>query len=255
MPDIDAKPIASEQARALRLFAVLQKALGHEFPNILIGIQGLVRLLELEEGGLLSADGHDYLERVAAGAAKAHALAAALSDVARLGKGKTPAETVDLAEVVAEAVAEANQLAQGQFAAYHGLTQVLILAVPHLALRKVLGLLLRRAATARPGESPRHVEVSARVNGTEVEIRLADDGPALLPEQIARLFEPFMGADDTGLEMFLLRQLVEDWGGRVRVESKPGSGNVIAVTCHLSPVPCPSHDTRDRGPGTRDKGQ
>jgi len=233
MPHTDAKPITEEPDRAMRLFAVLQKALSHELPNMLIGVQGLGRLLELEQGERLSAEGRDYLERMIAGTAKAHALVTALADVARLGKGRDAAGAMDLAEVVTEAVAEANQVAQHRFAEYHGAKQVLILTVPRAALRKVLGLLLRRAGTICPGAPPRRVEVSTRITETEVAIRVAEDRPVLFPEQIARLFEPFGGTDDHGLEMFLLRQLVEDWGGVVRVESEPASGTVFVVTCPL----------------------
>jgi len=236
MPDTEAGKLAADEARAARLFAVLQKALGHELPNMLIGVQGLVRLLELEQADRLGAEGRDYLARIGAGAAKAHALTTALAEVARLGKGPTPVGVVDLDEIIAETVAEANQLAPSRFALYHGGKQVLILAVPRAALRKVLGLLLRRAGSVRPGESPRHVEVSARATEMDVEIRVAEDGPALAPEQIARLFEPFAGAADRGLEMFLVRQLAEDWGGGVRVESKLGSGNVFVVSCPLAAV-------------------
>jgi signal transduction histidine kinase len=227
MSETDAQTIRDEESRAARLFAVLQKALRHELPNTLIGVQGMARLLALEEGERLSDEGRNYLERITAGAAKAHALVTALAEVARLGRAPDTTGTVDLGEVVAEAVAEANQLARGRFVEYYGPKQLLILAVSRPALRRVLGILLRRAG---PGEPARHMEVSAHVAGSAVEIRVADDGPALAPEQITRLFEPFRGEDDQGLNWFLLRQLVEDWGGSVRVES----GRVFVVSCPLS---------------------
>src|SRR5205085_11746932 len=63
---------------------------------------------------------------------------------------------LDLAEVITEAVAEANQVAQSRFAEYHGAKPAVILTVPRNALRKVLGLLLRRAGATIPGPSVEH---------------------------------------------------------------------------------------------------
>jgi signal transduction histidine kinase len=246
--DRDATPTAAEglptgqegsRARLERLLAVLQKALGHELPNHLIALQGLTRLLELEEGERLSAAGKEYLGRLAAGAAKAHALVAALAEVARPETAPGPAETVDLAELAAEVIAEAKQLAPGAGVEYHAPQQAFLLPAPRTALRQALALLLRRAGTAGAGGRPLRVDVSARATATGAEIRVADDGEAVPGEMIDRLFDPFGGTGGPGLDLFLVRQLAEGWGGTVRVESEPGRGTAFVVTCPLSPVPCP----------------
>ncbi|HZT79008.1 MAG TPA: HAMP domain-containing sensor histidine kinase [Gemmataceae bacterium] len=224
----DAAP-ARDGDRAARLLAVLQKALGHELPNVLVGVQGLARLVELEEAERLSADGRAYLGRLAAGAGRAHALVTALAEVARLGRPYPAAEPVDLAEVAAEAVAEAKQLATPRAVDYHGPEQSVILSAPRPALRKALVLLLRRAAAA--GKGCRRVEVTARVVGNRAEVRVADDGPAVPPEKAGRLFEPFTDPDDPGLDLFLVAQLAEGWGGGARAESGPGPRKAIVLTC------------------------
>jgi signal transduction histidine kinase len=216
-------------ARHERLLALFQKALGHELPNRLIAVQGLARLLELEEGERLGAEGRDYLGRLAAAAEEAHGLVAALAEVVRLGRA--PAGAVDLAEVAAEAVAEAEQLAAGRTVEYYWPRQACLLVAPRPALRKVLVLLLRRAGTAGTGGRPLRVDVCARLTRKDVEIRVSDDGAAIPNETIERLFEPFAGADGSGLGLFLVRHLAEGWGGTVRVESHPGRGTEFVVTC------------------------
>ncbi len=55
-----------------QLRASLQKALGHDLPNQLVAVQGLVKLLELEEGERLTEEGRDYLVRLAAAARRTH---------------------------------------------------------------------------------------------------------------------------------------------------------------------------------------
>jgi signal transduction histidine kinase len=225
---MDATP---NEIRLGRLLAVLQKGLGHELPNQLVAVQGMARLLALEEGERLSAEGRDYLGRVAAGAAKAHALVSALAEVARLARPSAPNEAVDLAEAVAEAVAEAKQLAPGRSPEYHATVPALLLSSPRPALRTVLLALLRHAGTAAE-----RVELNTRPAATGVDLLIAGDGPGVSQE---RLFEPFVGPDGRGLDLFLAREIAEGWGGSVRSEPGERAGTVFVVTCPLSFVPSP----------------
>ncbi len=218
---------ADNEARLARLLAVLRKGLGHEMANQLVAVQGLARLVEQEEGERLSAEGRAQLARVAAGAAKAHALAGALADVARLAGPPAPAERVDLAELVAEVVAEAKQLAAGRRTEYHASVQALALSVSRPALRKVLAILLRRTAGAR-------VEVTTRPIAEAAEICIVAEGSVFSPESAGRAFEPFTGPEGQGLDLFLARELAEGWGGSLRLEpAEDGAGTVFVVTCPL----------------------
>jgi signal transduction histidine kinase len=209
-----AEPVAAD--RLARLLAVLEQALGHDLPNQLFAIQGLARLLDLEEGARLSADGRHYLERVVAAAARAHALIATLAEVTHVTHAPPAAEDVDLAEVAAEAVAEAKQLADDRPAEYHGPEQRLVLAVPRAILRRVLVLLLRR-----PG-----VQLSVRRRDHVAELRVVPAGAALP----VTMSDPFLFAGSHGLDLFLVAQLAESWGGSVHVES----GTTLVVTCPLA---------------------
>jgi two-component system sensor histidine kinase PilS (NtrC family) len=64
-------------------------------------------------------------------------------------------------------------------------------------------------------------------------IRFADTGRGMGPDEVARLFTPFSTAfdDGTGLGMAIVRRIVEDHGGTIDVESRPGEGTT--VTIHL----------------------
>jgi two-component system sensor histidine kinase KdpD len=232
-PDKPTDPVdrGGAAARHERLLAMLQKALGHELPTQLIAVQGLARLLELEEGERLGEEGRAYLGRLSAAAEKAHALVAELAEVVRLERSPAPAGGADLAEVAAEAIAEVKQLAADRPVEYHGPGQAPVVSVPRPALRKLLVLLLRRAGTKGTDERPLRVEVNTRLSPTDVEIRVSDDGATLPGAAMERLFEPFAGA---GLDLFLVRHLAEGWGGTVRVEARPGGGSVFVVTCPLS---------------------
>jgi CheY-like chemotaxis protein/anti-sigma regulatory factor (Ser/Thr protein kinase) len=81
--------------------------------------------------------------------------------------------------------------------------------------------------------------VAAReVNGAAaVEMRVADTGIGMTPEQISRLFEPFTQADrsttrrfgGTGLGLAITRRFVQLMGGDIQVESQLGRGSTFRI--------------------------
>ena len=71
-----------------------------------------------------------------------------------------------------------------------------------------------------------------------VTIRVEDDGPGV--EDVERIFEPHYTTKvkGTGLGLAIARQIVEEHGGTIRAESKPGQGTSVRI--HLpgaSPMP------------------
>jgi len=71
-----------------------------------------------------------------------------------------------------------------------------------------------------------------------VEIRVADTGPGMEDEILARLFQPFVQADETisrehggtGLGLSITRRLAELMGGTATATSDPGHGSTFTVT-------------------------
>lgn len=68
----------------------------------------------------------------------------------------------------------------------------------------------------------------------EVEVVVADTGPGIAPEIASRIFEPFFTTKSlhggTGLGLYISRNLIENLGGRIRVESVKGSGTSFFIT-------------------------
>ena len=73
-------------------------------------------------------------------------------------------------------------------------------------------------------------------------IRFIDTGRGMSEEQLARLFTPFATAFDggTGLGMAIVRRIVEDHGGVIDAESKPGEGTTVTIL-----LPREGRDFRD----------
>jgi signal transduction histidine kinase len=66
-------------------------------------------------------------------------------------------------------------------------------------------------------------------------ISFEDTGRGMDDEERARLFHPFKTFFDggTGIGMAIVYRIVEEHGGRLTVESEPGSGSTIAVELPL----------------------
>jgi signal transduction histidine kinase/CheY-like chemotaxis protein/HPt (histidine-containing phosphotransfer) domain-containing protein len=83
---------------------------------------------------------------------------------------------------------------------------------------------------------------------TRATLAVADTGIGLGPEQLARLFQPFVQADSsttrqfggTGLGLSIVQRLAQVMGGDVAVESAPGVGSTFTVTLTLHAAPADS---------------
>ena len=66
-----------------------------------------------------------------------------------------------------------------------------------------------------------------------VEIDVTDDGPGIPPEVLPRIFDPFFTTKDvgrgSGLGLFIAHEIIEEHGGTLTVESRPGSGTRFRI--------------------------
>lgn len=82
------------------------------------------------------------------------------------------------------------------------------------------------------------VDVVARRFRDEVQVAVSDTGIGIAPEDQARIFEEFQQAshstmrtaEGTGLGLTLARRFVELHGGRISLESEPGSGSTFTIS-------------------------
>lgn len=93
-------------------------------------------------------------------------------------------------------------------------------------LQQILVNLLLNAAYAMGGKG--RVEIRARRADRFIEIRVTDDGPGILPEELERIFDPFYSTkpqgEGTGLGLSICAQLVDVYGGEITVENASGRG-------------------------------
>ena len=106
-------------------------------------------------------------------------------------------------------------------------------------LHDVMRNLVENAVNYSPPET--EIRLSARRADGAVRIEVADSGPGIPPEDLARVFERFYRVDKsrtgpgTGLGLAIVKHLVELHGGEARATNRPEGGAVFIVTLLAGP--------------------
>lgn len=101
-------------------------------------------------------------------------------------------------------------------------------------MERVFWNLIQNAVQASPEGSL--VTVGARVNGTEAVAEVKDQGRGIPPDNMESIFNPFFTtkSEGTGLGLAIVAKIVDEHGGKVHVQSKPGEGTTFTVTLPMS---------------------
>jgi signal transduction histidine kinase len=121
--------------------------------------------------------------------------------------------------------------------------------------------ILTNAIQAMPRGGEVHITTQniAGSGGAEfLQLRFADTGPGIPPQDREKVFTPFYSTKATGfgLGLAITRKIVEDHGGRVFVTGGDGPGTVVVMELPLPGLGIrgTGYGTRDTGNGTRDSG-
>lgn len=97
-------------------------------------------------------------------------------------------------------------------------------------LHRALSNLVLNAMDAMPEGGT--VTISAKPLPRSIEIRVADTGQGLTPEECSRLFTPYYTTKQhgTGLGLAIVQSVVSDHGGTIAVESLDGTGAIFIIT-------------------------
>jgi len=117
-------------------------------------------------------------------------------------------------------------------------TQVVTIQADERRLKQILVNLLGNAVKFTPGGGKVGLEMQSDVEQQMVHFVVRDTGIGITPENIGRLFQPFVQLDSslsrqysgTGLGLSLVKRLVELHGGSVSVESQVGQGSCFTVS-------------------------
>ncbi|RMH75394.1 MAG: sensor histidine kinase [Calditrichaeota bacterium] len=111
---------------------------------------------------------------------------------------------------------------------------VQVLADPPQINQVLLNLLLN-AVDAVSGEG--QITISARQEGAQVIIEVADNGVGMSPEQVEKAFKPFYTdkPGGTGLGLAVAQKIVQRHHGKITITSHPGEGTRVAFSLPVAP--------------------
>jgi len=217
----------------LVVLGTIAAELGHEINNPLTYI--LHNLAELEAG--LTARPPEELQtllhQTREGADRIHDIVLSLGQMSR--RGEVDRGAVELALVLETAIAMTAHHFEGRARiqrAFQAMPSVW--GNPTRLGQLFINLLSNAAQSIDPDPAERgEVVVRTSVRDGMAEVEISDTGSGIPPEVQSRLFEPFFttkpAGQGTGLGLPICRNIVREHGGRLELESDPGSGTTVRI--------------------------
>ncbi|MEI7455395.1 MAG: ATP-binding protein [Nitrosomonadales bacterium] len=103
-------------------------------------------------------------------------------------------------------------------------------------LRQVLHNLLQNAQDALSGVEQPTIILSSQVMQGEIHLRVLDNGTGFSENALSRVFEPYMTTKTkgTGLGLAIVKKIIEEHGGRIRVENNATGGACVSISLPLT---------------------
>ena len=223
-----------------RLGRTLLNSVSHEFRTPISAIMGATGNLRAEGGLSLSQD--RFIGEIESAGARLNRVVQSLLSAARLQAGQLQPrlDWCEARDVIHAALEESAALIGDHP------VETKIAAGPHLArmdfvlMQQALSNLVANAAVHTPPQTP--IEISARFEGKDLLLQVADRGPGLPPGEIDRIFELFHRLPNskpggTGLGLAIVKGFVEAQGGRVRAANGAHGGAIFNIFLPASDTP------------------
>ncbi len=236
LADAQAQLIKSEK---LATVGQLTASIAHEVNNPIAVIQGNLDLMR----ELLGPDGTarvaPELKLVDQQIERMRLIVTQLLQFARPSEYAGYVDQVDTAQVLEDCLVLAgHQITRSGITLQRDYRATQRPAINRNELQQVLVNLIVNALHAMPQGG--QLRLSTQDDGPdEVALAVADTGPGLAPEMLARLFQPFVTgkAEGTGLGLWISRGLVERYGGDIVAANRSGGERGAVFTVRLKVAP------------------
>lgn len=243
----DLSRVNLELARALRARDEFLASVSHELRTPLTGILGLSEVLQLRTYGELNDRQQRAMAMIEESGRHLMELINDILDLSKIEAGKSELQIApcSLADICLASLHLARGMAQqkNQDLQYSPPTETIILQADARRLKQILVNLLGNAIKFTPRNGELGLEVQTNKTEHFVKLTVWDKGLGIEPENLQKLFKPFVQIDGslareypgTGLGLVLVRHLTEMHNGRIEVESLIGEGSRFTVVLPWSP--------------------
>lgn len=197
----------------------------HDLKAPLRGLITIVKWIEEEQAAELSPQLRTYLDQMKGRLSRLEDLINGLLAYARVGRVAQPPATVDVAQLLTEV---AELVVPTDFTLHLDPT-LPTFVTDRLGLQQVFTNLLSNAVKYHQ-RGAGQLAISSREAGRCYEFRVQDDGPGIAPEYHQKIFLLFQTlrdrhtAESTGIGLSIVKKIIDEHQGTIRVESAPGQG-------------------------------
>jgi PAS domain S-box-containing protein len=203
--------------------------IAHELRNPLVAIGGYVRRLYKSAG-----DNHDhekYYQYILKNLRRIEDIVKKVEFFAQLPKPSWKRES--MSEVIEEAIKPYVQQVEGDAVDFRITTEDVTFPMDKELVVIALSTLVENALVALSDGGEIRIRNEARDNQCRVDV--SDTGSGIAPENLAYIFNPFFStkSDGAGLDLAVLKRIMESHGGSVNVKSKQGEGTTFSLVFPL----------------------
>lgn len=207
----------------------IANSIAHELRNPLTGIGGFVN--RLYRSCRISMDHDQYYRFIIANLNRIEMLVRKVNDLVALHDPALAEESIGA--VVEDALrARGEEIARRQIKVQ---TQVgeLRLALDRQQMQRGLTILIDNALEFTPQGGTIHIETRQEDNCCRLTFR--DSGRGIAPQDLPFIFNPFFStkADGLGIDLAVLKRIVQAHGGSVQAQSQPGQGATFVLEMPL----------------------
>lgn len=255
--DITERRVAEERIRRLNLalqhkvaevsavnkeLETFSYSVSHDLRAPLRHIDGFTRILLEEHAQAFSEDARHYLDRILSAVSHMGHLVDDLLNLARIGRKEMARETVDLDQIVRQALAELPQEEQNREIEWR------IEPLPQVEgdsglLKLAFFNLLANAAKFTRTRQPAVIEIGSRGPSESPIFFVRDNGVGFDAKYADKLFGVFQRLhrqedfEGTGIGLATVQRIIRRHGGEIRAEAAPDRGATFSFTLKTPPNP------------------
>ncbi len=234
----------TEERREAQLKKNFLALVSHKLKTPLVAIRGFTPML-LEKPEELSSFQKTAIETIDRNSAQLASLVEKLMWFAAL-EGETlelskkPYSVASLFDMALAELASHLRTSEAQIERDDSINQLPSLAMDKIWMKEALRNIIENAVKFNT-RMPRKVRLSGQIKDRLLEISVADNGPGIPSEERIKIFNKFYQIEGSftgqvqgmGLGLALVKRVVDEHGGRVRVDSELGKGSTFVISLPL----------------------